>query len=334
MALRVQPFEERHLDAAASLLAARHARDRARDGRLPLAFESPATTRPLVEQLFRAAGAEGVVALRDGEPAGYLLARPALPSPTRFEAMIFPPRSLAIPYHGHALAAGEDASLYRDLYAALADSWVSRGFFHHFVNVSPGHTATREAWDSLGFGRELTAAVREVGPPIEGATEVDVQQAGPEDIEVVQQLAVALGKHHAKSPLFLPYLTDILGDLREMNARYLSDPADAHVVAYRDGRPLGMCTFHRQEPSLIWPEPIIYLFLGIVDEEERSTGVGRAILARSLRWAEEQGYRWCGLHFFSANLSGARFWLSAGFQPVEHRLRRHVDERIAWALPR
>ncbi len=36
------------------------------------------------------------------------------------------------------------------------------------------------------------------------------------------------------------------------------------------------------------------------------------------------------LHF-DADFAGARFWLGNGFRPVEHRLRRHIDERVAWA---
>jgi hypothetical protein len=33
----------------------------------------------------------------------------------------------------------------------------------------------------------------------------------------------------------------------------------------------------------------------------------------------------------TANLLGARFWLSHGFRPIEYRLMRQVDPRIAWA---
>ena len=37
------------------------------------------------------------------------------------------------------------------------------------------------------------------------------------------------------------------------------------------------------------------------------------------------------LHFATPNLSGAKFWQSSGFEPVEYGMRRRVDERIAWA---
>ena len=32
----------------------------------------------------------------------------------------------------------------------------------------------------------------------------------------------------------------------------------------------------------------------------------------------------------TANLAGARFWLGNGFRPLEYRVCRQVDERIAW----
>jgi hypothetical protein len=50
-----------------------------------------------------------------------------------------------------------------------------------------------------------------------------------------------------------------------------------------------------------------------------------------VEWAREQGYEHVALHFASANLPGAKFWQSSGFRPVEHGMRRRVDERIAWA---
>jgi len=333
MTLTVVPFEEDHLTAAAGLLAARHARDRAREASLPGAFESPDAVRPSVEQLLRQQGAAGVLARRDGEPAGFLLAGPMLPAPRHFLAQFFPPRSMVIPYHGHALAPGEDPSLYRNLYAALAEVFVRRGFFDHFVNVPALDSSAREAWDSLGFARDATCAVRDVEQPVTGAGPVDVHQAGPEDIAVVSAMAEALGQHHVGSPIFSPYLREANEASRDAALERLQEPANAHFVAYRDGRPMGMNTF--MPPAflslLLAPEASVYLLEGFVYSQFRGGGVGRALLARSMAWAREQGYRWCALHFAAPNISGASFWLGSGFRPAEYRLRRHIDERIAWA---
>jgi len=333
MRATITPFEECHLEGAARLLAARQARDRVQEPALPHAFESPEAVRPHVERLFRQHTTSGVVALRDGEPVGFLLAAAVLPSPTHLLAQFFPPRSISVPYHGHALAADEDASLYRELYAALAGDCVRRGYFDHFVGVLDCDHAAQEAWDSLGFGRDSTAAVREVDQPVRAAGSVEVHQLGPEGIDVILALAEALGRYHAGSPIFMPDLRETETGLRDMALALLADPGNPCFVAYRDGRPLGMNTF--MPPGFLSPlqapKSCVYLFQGVVHEEARGKGVGRALLAHSLAWARRQGYRWCTLHFAAANLSGAAFWLGNGFRPLEHRLRRHIDERIAWA---
>jgi hypothetical protein len=59
--------------------------------------------------------------------------------------------------------------------------------------------------------------------------------------------------------------------------------------------------------------------------------VGKAILAQGVNWAREQGYQHVALHYASANIPGARFWSGHGFEAIEYRMVRHVDERIAWA---
>ena len=338
MALTIRPFEERHVEAAAALLAARHARDRAREAVLPAAFESPGDVRPYIERLAQRAGTAGVVAERDGETVGFLLATAILPVPTQFLAQFYPPRSMSMPYEGHALAADEEPSLYRELYAALAGDWVRRGFFDHFVDVPAGDAAAREAWDSLGFAREITCVVREVELPVapagrqEDASELEIHQVDAEEIDTITALADALWEHHVLSPIFAPYLSEVAAGSREMALGLLAEPANAHFVAYRDGKPLGMDTFVTSgfSPPLATPEACIYLWQGIVYPNARGEGVGRALLSHAMSWAQEQGYRWCTLHFYAANLAGASFWLANGFRPLEHRLRRRVDERIAW----
>ncbi len=79
------------------------------------------------------------------------------------------------------------------------------------------------------------------------------------------------------------------------------------------------------------PDKTIYLFQGIVTQDARAGGIGTAILSKGIEWAREQGYAHVALHFASANLPGANFWQSSGFRPIEHGMRRRLDDRIAWA---
>ena len=63
---------------------------------------------------------------------------------------------------------------------------------------------------------------------------------------------------------------------------------------------------------------------------ERAASARRCCRAAA-EWAREQGYEHIGLHFAAPNLQGAKFWQSSGFKPVEFGIRRHIDERVAWA---
>ncbi|MCH8026295.1 MAG: GNAT family N-acetyltransferase [Chloroflexi bacterium] len=338
MSLTITEFKEQHLEAAARLLAARQVADRCREPSLSAAFESPEALRPMLEQLFQRSKGNGAIALRDGEPVGYIIASPVLPAPTQLIAQFFPPRSMTVPYEGHATAAAEDASLYRDLYAFLAANWVGDGYFEHFVNVPAQDAAAGEAWNSLGFGRELTCAIREVDEPVIGvpASEqsgTEVHRAGVEDIAVIEALTDALWVHHTGSPILAPFMRDTQESERELSLELLKEPANAHFVAYRDGEPLALNSFMKPGflPPLLPAEECTYLWQGIVYAHARGAGIGRTLLAHAMDWAKDAGYRWCVLHFYSANISGASFWLGNAFRPLEYRLRRHVDERIAWA---
>src|SRR5262245_58200641 len=65
----IVPFSDEHLDAAAELLAERHARHRAVEPLLPEALDF----RAEIEREWLTEGASGVIALEGGAAAGYLI---------------------------------------------------------------------------------------------------------------------------------------------------------------------------------------------------------------------------------------------------------------------
>jgi GNAT superfamily N-acetyltransferase len=336
MKIGVEPFDRsRHLDDAAWLLSERQRRDRARDGRLPAIFEAPDPCRPLIEQALAAPGAYGVFASVDRKPAGFGIMAVQLFAPTHFLAGFFPPRGASFSHAAHASVEGMEYEVYRDMYAALGEHFVAHGYFDHTVNLSAGDRAVQDAFTSLGFGRTMTCAIRGVAPVERaGASRVELHQAAGEDEAVIFELGSELMLHHARAPIFQPYVRETDESSHEMQRGLLTDPdANAHWVAYEDGRAVGMNTF--MPPSFLspmtLPDKTIYLFQGIVTQDARAGGVGSAILSKGVEWARERAYDHIALHFASPNVSGANFWQSSGFVPVEHGMRRHIDERIAWA---
>ena len=128
--------------------------------------------------------------------------------------------------------------------------------------------------------------------------------------------------HHARSPIFNPYIRESDASSHDFQKNLLTDAAtNAHWVGYENGKPVGMNTFMAPfflSPMTV-PEKTVYLFQGIVTQDARAGGVGTAILSKGVEWAREQGYEHVTLHFASANLSGAKFWQSSGFKPVDLR---------------
>jgi GNAT superfamily N-acetyltransferase len=336
MGLSVREFDKtRDLEHAASLLAERHARDRARDARFPAAYEVPAACRPHIEGELNAMDRAAVVAIRDGDVVGFAAMQGFLANPTHMTAAFFPPRCTNLGYAAHASAPGLEFEVYREMYAALSDHFVARGYFDHNVYVAPTDAATIDAFSSLGFGRTVVAGLRGV-EPVEGAPEggVEMHQASEEDAEVIFSLNDELNTHHARAPIFWPHLAEVQENSHEFQRGLLKEAdANAHWVAYDNGTPIGMNTFmgpYWISPMLA-PEKTIYLYQGIVSERARRGGVGKAILSHAVGWARDQGYEHIALHYASPNISGARFWDSNGFAPIEYRMTRHIDDRIAWA---
>ena len=335
-AISVRPFEPRDTTPAAGLLAARHSRDRARLPVLRADMEAEAPCAAIIERLAGNARASGVVAVSAaGEVLGFLFGEKMTLSPTAFGSMYVPPHSIAIPIDGHAVHSEADATtVYRRLYASLAEQWVKTGFFEHQTHIVPGDRAMEEAWVNLGFGRGTTAAVRGTGPVnVRGRSSVEIHQASSEDFAVISALSDALTAFHSRAPIFWPLLTDPRHAAEEAHRALLADPRNAHFVAYEDGKPVAMQTFARPgfTPSIVEPEGNVYLFEGMVEAHARSGGIGTALLAHSMAWARDQRDERCTLHFASANPSGAPFWLGQGFVPVEYQMARHVDERVGWA---
>lgn len=334
MALQIAPFDRaRHLETAAMLLADRQRRDRERDARLPGAFEVPAACRPLIEQALDGHGAHAIVCNDGASVVGFGVMSAQVIPQTHFLASFFPPRQASMGLSAHAVEGGAEYDVYREMYAALADHFVALGFFDHSVNIPASDVAARDAFVSLGFGLSMAAAMRDVGPTPRDVAEVAVHQAAAEDAEAVFALNEELTLHHARSPIFNPYIRESDDESHNMQRALIENPANAHWVAYDGTRAIGMNTF--MPPGflspLTVPDKTVYLYQGIVMPDARHGGVGTAILSRAMAWAREQGYEHCALHFATANIPGARFWQSSGFQPVEYGMRRRIDDRIAWA---
>jgi GNAT superfamily N-acetyltransferase len=270
-----------------------------------------------------------MVALQDGRVVAYLL---AATYPTL--APITPLRSAIADWHDHA-ASGENAGeLYRMMYAALSPAWLRSGHVFHGIFTPVGDGVVRDAWVSLGFGEELLFGRQPIAPMEDAPTPpgVEIRRGTKEDVDEAWRLVNDMFQYHARVPSYIPYLSELEGERRKEAELRLADPAQAYWLAYRDGRALGVQIFERLAMLRgAIPEGDIYLDIAQTEPAARGTGIGTALLAHGLAWAQAEGYTHCTVGWFSNNLSSDAFWRRRGFRPYLVRLVRLIDPRIAWA---
>jgi len=342
--ITVRDASSSDLEACAALLAARHARDRRLTPMLPQRFESAEACLELLAPLLGAPSMSGAVAESDGALVGFLVGQRSTPAADHWLAQYLPPRSIGVPVQGHAVAEGLDAfEVYRALYAHAAVGWTEGGFFRHRVGIPAADPEQRDAWFELGFGAAITYAGRDVRPldePPATPSGVSIRQATVEDQAEAERLEQLNAQFHFDSPVFWPYMWADVHESASGLTRYALDREHSAVfLAVRDSDTIGMQLLFsgsaiRLGSQLSTQEDSVYLNHGIVDPAARSGGVGTALTARSLSWAQEMGYRQMTLHYATMNPSGGPFWQRHGFVPLEITVERHVDERVAWARPR
>lgn len=326
--MNLTPFTRDHLSTAAELLATRHCAHRATQPLLPALFEEPAAALKAIEAIWNKPEVSGVAALIDGKLAAYLLGTTHDDSLRGRHAWVL----LA----GHAVAEGQDAELYREMYAVLAQRWVDEGHFYHLAQIPASDAAALDAWFRLTFAHEQVYALMEVRPVERPAIPagVGVRRAGPDDLELILSNADWIGRHLTRAPVFGICLPEAKIGWREGWTASLSDERAILWLAFQEGRLLSYFGFDQApatETDLLIPEACAFLAVAATHPEARGQGLGRLLFALGLAEVYETGYQVRETDWRMANLEASRVWPRYGFRPVMYRLSRRIDPRIAWA---
>ncbi len=297
-----------HLTAAARLLTARHAAERAPEPLLPALSIDDART--LVAGALARPGAVGWGATTTAdELVGFLIG-----APSSAVAGVAP--AVLVPATGHAVA----PEVLPALHAALGSRWRARD---QHIQVGVHDVAVREGLGRLGFEPFLTVALAAL--PIAGTparSSVTVRQATHDDLAALVTLARAQQAHHAAPPMSLP---PPRGDESVRQRRSLDDPRAGVWIAVDGRATLGMLVL--QPPAeafspLHLPPATVHLPDAVVLPAARGRGVGAALVAEAFGWVHAIGYRHVALHVHAANTAAWRFWEGRGFRAVaEQRVR-------------
>jgi len=303
--LEIVPFTDAHLDDAAALLAARHARHREAEPLLP----EDVDLRAEVEREWRQEGASGVFAGN-----AYLFGAPLHVRGTTW---------MRVGIAGQAIE-GDRESM-RDLYAVAGRRWLDDGLAEHDVFVPSYDAELVDAWFRLSFGASAVLAIRETEPTAEESFDggVTIRRGTAEDFDEAARLDLDMTEALRASPSFSRLPPQTHAELATEWREELSEQ-DELFVAERDGRILGLLLLYRRPPDLRVAPNSIDLAQASTEPEARGTGVGRALTEHAIGWAHHNGFPVMTTDWRMTNLWASRFWPARGFRLAFLRVFRSI----------
>jgi GNAT superfamily N-acetyltransferase len=303
--MKVVPFADEHLDAAAELLAARHEAHLSAFPQLPGDADYRGEIAALLERGATGGFTEGA----------YVLGRPQKPE-------LWGP-NIWVEAAGHAAT---DPEALRDVWAHAAADWYAAGAKAHYVLVPATDASLLRAWFRLSFGAQQGHGLIEIPerewPP-------GVREATEDDIEAMVEIGPHLSRHQGGSPVFSSVSEQTADEVR---ADVLDDFATEGVVnlVYEIGGrivgnffvcPIELSSAHA---GLARPPGAAFLGFAIVHPDARGAGAGLALTDASFAWAREHGYETMATDWRETNLLSSRFWPRRGFRTTFLRLHRYI----------
>jgi len=317
VAIEILALEKKHLADAAALVCARYRAVRQPLPVMPSRYEDPDTFLPRLHDL--AGRAPGVVAIRKGQVAGFLVAY-------QFPDFRGKPSTYA-PEWANGAEMEDSRRIYEALYTGLSAQWVGAGYCTHLLSIMASDAEGIEGWRWLGFGLLAADGVRDLQPVPATTAGVELRRAGPGDLQQVTTLMGELRQYLVEPPTFL-LQGDAIGT--EEDEAWLADPARAIWLACQGREAVSFMVQGPANPrasTLIDDSGTTSITGAYTREVARSTGIATALLNQVLTWAHGEVYERCAVDWEPMNVLGTRFW-TRHFQPVSYAMVRHVDERF------
>ena len=305
MTISITSLLQAHLDDAARLVAEGAAR-----GGFP--FTDEGLEGAVRKALGRMDLSSGVVALRDGGVAGFLVGFSA----TLFNGL----PGVFAPEWGHATDG--DATLYGPMYRAASERWVAEGRTTHALSLFSGDTGGLDSWFGMDFGRHLVDGARRVEPGSRSSSGIEVRPGTGADLDAAVIMERATAAHLNSAPVFLGHQPD---DREALRLR-LADPDRPVFVADTGDRVIGWVTASPAEetPLSIGRHVPLAIDGAYVDPAGRSAGIGASLVEAMMAWAASRGFEWVAVDYETANLEAAGFWPRCGFDPLLVSLARTI----------
>ncbi|MFP4001766.1 MAG: GNAT family N-acetyltransferase, partial [Thermoplasmata archaeon] len=138
--------------------------------------------------------------------------------------------------------------------------------------------------------------------------------------EPIKDLDKKHNKFYPKAPLFWLPPNDH-ADYNEIDGEI--------IAAFQKDEPVGYIHLKKDDAEtwLLTDERTCRIAGAYVDIHHRGRGIGKALLQKSVEWAEEKDLKRLYVEGESANIYGGNFWMKH-FTPVVYTVRRCIDKRL------
>jgi len=232
------------------------------------------------------------------------------------------------PAHGNAAFGENKIRAYREMYQAVADSWVADGALSHAATLYAHDIAAQKALITYGFGVRCMDAVkfietREVRYP-DGISfsELPRDEAGR-----ITGLNNGLIRHLGKSPCFLNYPERtpdaVQSEADEDDIRYFVAEMRGEIIGYLKLSDDG-------EHFACGAEDMRNICGAYLLPEHRGKGIYDALLFFTENILAREGFKRLGVDFESFNPTAHGFWRKH-FTAYTHSVVRRIDEQAGRA---
>jgi len=311
--VNIVTFEKQHIEDAKAIAFANYAEER-----------SIVVTLPEIKQMpgldWFARNGLGVAALEDGKLVGFLCC--VGPFDNAFASQT---KGTFSPIHAHGALQEDRKQIYRRMYQAVAEKWVSKGILYHAIALYAHDAPAIDAFFQYGFGLRCVDSIRAMRHvpclPVQGYT---FRLLPKEEITAIRQMRVQLSAHFGESPCFVY-------DSPQMVKNWIAkaENRDTQVfVAERDGAAVAYVEVGEDGENFLTETPDMKNICGAFClPQYRGTGLFANLLNFVVDHLRKEGTTRLGVDYESINPTASGAW-GKYFTPYTHSVVRRIEADI------
>ena len=311
--MNIVTFEKQHIEEAKAIAFANYQEERSFVGTLPAIERMP-------DLDWFAENGLGVAALEGGELVGFLCC--VGPFDNAFASQV---KGTFSPIHAHGALTEDRELIYKKMYQAAAEKWVSQGILYHAIGLYAHDAQAIGAFFQYGFGLRCIDAIRPMSrihcTPVIGYT---FRLLPKEKVAAIRQMRVQLSAHLGESPCFV---YDAPQMVKDWIAK--AEKRDTQVfVAERDGTAVAFVEVGEDGENFITGTPGMKNICGAFClPQYRGTGLFASLLNFAVEHLRKEGVMRLGVDYESINPTASGAW-GKYFTPYTHSVVRRVEADI------